>query len=146
MWLRHSIVGGEITPKGKVHRAFLRKLQPPKVTAAWTAEISGRAFSLAYDVKERATAVVQQQRAKNIANGKDPEQFKLRGFIFCFVHLVRQVQLTKCDVVIQKTPDDHAHANFVVFRWPLTIEDEDKLLEYFEASGPDDSRYVMHVS
>lgn len=59
--------------------------------------------------------------------------------------MVRAFGAMRCDIMLDRTKEDAAHANFVFYTDP-SIEEEDKLLQYFEVSIPGRRAYHDHLS
>lgn len=112
-WLRHILEGGAIRPTSpRVRVKYLENKFDRVTDKPWVRELSGRALSLATDIREKA------DQAANELGG--PPQFKLRAVALGSVRRFRDHG--NLDVFIEPTSRDPAHANLVIVNEPPPVQ------------------------
>lgn len=118
VWLR-ELVNKTHAPQGAVHFQALkgRAIRPPAEPRPWSNELSGRARSLAGDVREHAEAALQKAKDKSLQQlGKIPTYHQFMGVAFAKVGDLRAAPGRPAGLDAIFTPnDDPAHADIVVY-------------------------------
>lgn len=117
-WLRNITNSDHVTRDGRLHRQALKSpaLSRSRVPSQpWSHELSGRLKSRAHDFLTDGEAAVQQIRDKLMASGRAvPSKIGFLGWACSSVQILKTAP-GKCSVVHEPTPDDPAHANFVLY-------------------------------
>jgi hypothetical protein len=112
-WLRHIVEGGALRANvPRVRAKYLENKFQRVAERPWALELSGRALSLATDIREKA------DQAANELGG--PPKFKLRAVALGSVRRFRDHG--NLDVFIEPTSRDPAHTNLVIVNEPPPVQ------------------------
>ena len=118
IWLRELTNSDYLKADGTVHYQGLkgRAIQAPQRHVSWSHELSGRAHSLAADIRGHAEASAERARQGFLERGKQPpSKIRFVGVAFAKAVEIRDgTAPTKVDTVF--TPnEDPAHADLVCY-------------------------------
>lgn len=111
-WLRHLIEGENKTvfkDPLKIRPKYLENKFEDVTGKPWASELSGRALSLAKDIREKADSI-----ATSLNNPPGSSGFRFRHLSYSSVKKLRDEGNGAFDIYIEPTEEDPAHANLVI--------------------------------